>query len=106
MVVKIVLDTLKQIKDAPTEGTMFVQEKALKFCKQQELQKAMDKANKIISEGDFESYDKVEGLVRDALQVGQTNTGVTDIFSGLDTVLDDESDSQLWATSEKEKRHS
>ena len=33
---------LKQIKDAPTEGTMFVQEKALKFCKQQELQKAMD----------------------------------------------------------------
>ena len=38
-VTKIVLDTLKQIKDAPTEGTMFVQEKALKFCKQQELQK-------------------------------------------------------------------
>ena len=44
MVAKIVLDTLTQVKDAPFEGSTFVQEKALKFCKQQELQKAMDKA--------------------------------------------------------------
>jgi len=90
LVQKIVLDTLKQVQDAPFEGTLFVQEKALKFCKQQELQKAMEKAQKIITEGDFESYDKVEGLVRDALQVGQTDTGITDIFSGLDTVLEED----------------
>ena len=37
LVAKIVLDTLKQIKNAPFEGTVFVQEKALKFCKQQVL---------------------------------------------------------------------
>jgi replicative DNA helicase len=90
LVAKIVLDTLKQIKDAPFEGTVFVQEKALKFCKQQELQKAMDKAQKIITEGDFESYDKVEGLVREALQVGEVEKNVTDIFMGLDTVLDED----------------
>jgi replicative DNA helicase len=90
LVAKIVLDTLKQIKDAPFEGTIFVQEKALKFCKQQELQKAMDKAQKIITEGDFESYDKVEGLVREALQVGEVEKDVTDIFMGLDTVLDED----------------
>ncbi len=36
LVAKIVLDTLNQVKDAPLEGTQFVQEKALKFCKQQE----------------------------------------------------------------------
>jgi replicative DNA helicase len=90
LVSKIVLDTLKQIKDAPFEGTVFVQEKALKFCKQQELQKAMDKAQKIITEGDFESYDKVEGLVREALQVGEIEKNVTDIFMGLDTVLDED----------------
>jgi replicative DNA helicase len=90
LVAKIVLDTLKQVKDAPFEGSMFVQEKALKFCKQQELQKVMEKAQKIISEGDFESYDKVEGLVRDALQVGQTDSGITDIFSGLDEVLNED----------------
>jgi replicative DNA helicase len=90
LVAKIVLDTLKQVKDAPFEGSIFVQEKALKFCKQQELQKAMDRAQKIINEGDFESYDKVEGLVREALQVGERDTGLTDIFSNLDTVLDED----------------
>lgn len=90
IVAKVVLDTLKQIKDAPFEGTIFVQEKALKFCKQQELQKAMDKAQKIITEGDFESYDKVEGLVRNALQVGEIDKGQTDIFANLDTVLDED----------------
>ena len=90
IVAKVVLDTLKQVKDAPFEGTVFVQEKALKFCKQQELQKAMDKAQKIITEGDFESYDKVEGLVRNALQVGEIDKGQTDIFANLDTVLEED----------------
>lgn len=90
LVAKIVIDTLAQIKNAPAEGSVFVQEKALKFCKQQELQKAMDKAQRIISEGDFESYDKVEGLVREALQVGQVDKGVSDIFTGLDTVLEED----------------
>lgn len=90
LVAKIVLDTLKQIEDAPYEGHIFVQEKALKFCKQQELQKAMDKAQKIITEGDFESYDKVEGLVREALQVGEIEKNVSDIFTGLDTVLEED----------------
>jgi replicative DNA helicase len=87
LVAKIVLDTLKQIKTAPFEGVSFVQEKGLKFCKQQELQKAMEKAQKIINEGDFESYDKVEGLVRDALQVGILDKGQSDVFSELDEVL-------------------
>ena len=90
MVAKIVLDTLTQVKEAPFEGSTFVQEKALKFCKQQELQKAMDKAQKIITQGDFESYDKVEGLVREALQVGEIDKGQTDIFANLDTVLDED----------------
>lgn len=90
LVAKIVLDTLKQIKSAPFEGVTFVQEKGLKFCKQQELQKAMEKAQKIINEGDFESYDKVETLVRDALQVGQSNDNMSDVFSGLETVLDED----------------
>ena len=90
MVAKIVLDTLTQVKEAPFEGSTFVQEKALKFCKQQELQKAMDKAQKIITQGDFESYDKVEGLVREALQVGEIDKGQTDLFANLDTVLDED----------------
>lgn len=90
MALKIVLDTLKQVKDAPFEGSVFVQEKALKFCKQQELQKAMKQAQKIIDEGDFESYDKVEELVRDAIQVGERDLGTGDVFENLDVVLDED----------------
>ena len=87
---KIVIDTLKKIKDAPVEGGEFVQEKARKFCKQQELQKAMNNAQKIIDGGEFENYDKVEQLVRNALQVGEREEGVVNVFSNLEEVLDED----------------
>ena len=87
---KIVMDTIKKIKDAPFEGHAFVQEKALKFCKQQELQKVMTKAQKIIDGGEFENYDTLEQMVREALQVGERDTGTEDVFHNLDDVLNDD----------------
>ena len=87
---KIVIDTIKKIKDVNVEGGLFVQEKALKFCKQQELQKVMNKAQKIIDGGEFENYDKVEQLVRNALQVGQREDGQSDVFANLDEVLNED----------------
>ena len=87
---KIVLDTIKKIKDSPIDGVNFVQEKALKFCKQQELQKVMTKAQKIIDGGEFENYDTLEELVRGALQVGEKNTNAMDVFSNIYQVLDDD----------------
>ena len=87
---KIVIDTIGKIKDAPIEGGEFVQEKAMKFCKQQELQKVMGKAQKIIDGGEFENYDKVEQLVRTALQVGEREDGMTNVFSNLDDVLNED----------------
>jgi replicative DNA helicase len=88
--IKVVLDTIKKIKDAPIDGVDFVQEKALKFCKQQELQKVMKKAQKIIDGGEFENYDTLEELVREALLVGSKDTSTMDVFSNLDQVLDDD----------------
>jgi len=87
---KIVMDTIKKIKDAPIEGVGFVQEKALKFCKQQELQKVMGKAQKIIDGGEFENYDTLEEMVKTALQVGAKDTSMLDVFSNLDQVLEDD----------------
>jgi len=87
---RIVLDTIKKIKDAPIDGVGFVQEKALKFCKQQELQKVMTKAQKIIDGGEFENYDTLEELVRGALQVGSKDTSSMDVFSNIDQVLDED----------------
>jgi replicative DNA helicase len=50
----------------------------------------MAKAQKIIDKGDFESYDHLEEMVREALQVGEVDTGTADVFSNLDVVLDDD----------------
>ena len=87
---KIVIDTINKIKEAPLEGGEFVQEKAMKFCKQQELQKVMNKAQKIIDGGEFENYDKVEQLVRNALQVGEREDGQSDVFFNLSEVLNED----------------
>jgi replicative DNA helicase len=88
--VKVVLDTIKKIKSAPIDGADFVQEKALKFCKQQELQKVMKKAQKIIDGGEFENYDTLEEMVREALLVGSKDTSTMNVFSNLDQVLEDD----------------
>jgi len=90
MAQKSILDTLEQVKNVTDEGSVFVQEKSLKFCKQQELQKVMVKTQSIIDKGDFESYDKLEEMVRGALQVGEVDKGTTDVFFNLDEVLNDD----------------
>jgi replicative DNA helicase len=90
LAIKIILDTLKKVKDVPIEGSLFVQEKAMKFCKQQELQKAISKAQKVIDGGEFENYDTLETLVREALQVGEREDGTEDVFNNLDEVLNED----------------
>jgi replicative DNA helicase len=50
----------------------------------------MKKAQKIIDGGEFESYDTLEEMVREALLVGSKDTSMMDVFSNLDQVLDDD----------------
>ena len=50
----------------------------------------MTKAQSIIDKGDFESYDKLEEMVRGALQVGEVDKGTTDVFFNIEEVLDDD----------------
>jgi replicative DNA helicase len=90
MASKVVLDMITKIKDAPIDGRDFVQEKALKFCKQQEVVKVMSKAQKIIDGGEFENYDTIEEMFRGAIQVGEKDTSTLSVFSNLDQVLDDD----------------
>ena len=89
-VVKVVIDTIKKIKEAQLSGGEFVQEKALKFCKQQELQKAITKAQKVIDGDEFENYDTLEEMIREALQVGVRDDGMLNVFSNLDDVLNED----------------
>lgn len=90
ILVKVAIDTLESIKNVSTDGAEFVQEKALKFCKQQELKKVMTKAQKIIDGGEFENYDQVESLVRNALQVGELDKGQIDVFDDTEGVLSED----------------
>jgi replicative DNA helicase len=90
LMLKILNDTIKQIQTAPIEGASFVQEKSLKFCKQQELQKAITKSQKILDSGEFENYDKLEELVRSALQVGESGNKIEDVFQNLEDVLNED----------------
>jgi replicative DNA helicase len=90
LMLKILNDTIKQIQTASTEGATFVQEKSLKFCKQQELQKAITKSQKILDSGEFENYDKLEELVRSALQVGENGNKIEDVFQNLEDVLNED----------------
>jgi replicative DNA helicase len=87
MLVKVAIDTLESVRNIATDGAEFVQEKALKFCKQQELKKVMTKAQKIIDGGEFENYDQVESLVRNALQVGELDRGQLNVFDDAEDVL-------------------
>jgi len=87
LMLKILNDTISKIKKAPIDGLAFVQEKTLKFCKQQELQKAITKSQKILDNGEFENYDKLEELIKSALQVGENNKNVVDVFNDIDDLL-------------------
>ena len=80
-------DTLKKLKDQDFADADFTQQTALKFCKQQEIKKAIANSEKIMSNGNFEDYDKIEDLFRTALSVGNDKEDGIDVFNALDDVL-------------------
>lgn len=85
-----IFDMLVEIRECNVEDHLWIQEKALKFCKQQELKKAITKVNKIIEKGDFESYDKCEEFIRQATQIGEVTDGAMDVFQDLEDALIDD----------------
>ena len=85
---QVVFDMISEIKECDLDDHLWVQEKALKFCKQEELKKAIGKVSKILEKGDFESYDKCEG--RDAIQVGEIDDSSMNVFQNIDEALVDD----------------
>lgn len=90
MAKKYVMDMLKEVKGVSFEDHLFIKEKSIKFCKQQELKKAIRKVEKIMENGDFESYDKCEEYIREAISIGEGDNGSLDVFQNLDEVLKDD----------------
>jgi replicative DNA helicase len=90
MAQKTIFDMILDVQNAPLDDYLWVQEKGLKFCKQQELKKAINKVNKILEKGDFESYDKCEEYIRDAIRVGENNDAALDVFDGISEALEED----------------
>jgi replicative DNA helicase len=84
------LTQLRKIKEADLNDTIWVQETAMKFCKQQELIKALAEINKIISKGDIDNYEECESKLRKALEHGDSKDDGINVFDDIDSVLADD----------------
>jgi len=83
-----IFSLLKEIKELNVEDWEFIQEKALNFCRQQELKKANEKITKIIQDGDFDSYEQCSEILKDALSVGADKDDGTSITDDIEGVLE------------------
>ena len=81
---------LEKIKEANLNDTIWVQDTAMKFCKQQELKKSVIQIQKIIDTGDLNSYDDCEEILKKALSIGDNKDDGESVFDGLDDVLSDD----------------
>jgi replicative DNA helicase len=84
---RIHIDTLEQIKNDDNDVN-FVKDRALNFCKQQNLKKELKSVNHIIDNGNFEDYHKIEQIIQKALQVGTDDNDVVDVFFDIDSALE------------------
>ena len=90
MAKKYDFDMLKEVKDASFEDHLFIKEKAIKFCKQQELKKAIRMVESIMEKGDFESYDKCEEYIREAIQAGEMTNEDFEVFTQMENLLEED----------------
>lgn len=84
------LDRYDRIKKADLNNGLYVQDTAMKFCKQQELKKSVKEINEIIEKGDLEDYIKCEEILKKALEVGENKDDGIDVFNDLEHVLADD----------------
>jgi replicative DNA helicase len=82
-----VFEITKEIRDLEVEDWEFVQEKALNFCRQQELKKANNKISKIIDGGEFDKYEECAEIMKEALSVGAEKDDGTSITEEWESVL-------------------
>jgi archaellum biogenesis ATPase FlaH len=87
---KIMLDVLAEIRRSDQTDAEWAQEKAFKFCKQQELKKAMQKAAAILESGDFDRYDDIEEFIKTALSFGIERDAAISVFHNLEDVMIDD----------------
>ena len=87
---KYAISQLRKVQAADLNDTLKVQDIAMKFCKQQELKKAIAEITKIINLGDIENYDQCETRLKQAFEHGDSKDDGMNIFDNIDHVLEDD----------------
>jgi len=81
---------MEELEETPLKDSEFIQDKAMKFCKQQELRKSISEIQDIIDKGDLDDYDSCEDILKRALEVGVDKDAGIDIFYNISDVLKDD----------------
>jgi len=88
---KVHIDTLSAIKEKEfSDEAPYVKKTSLNFCRQQVLKRALKESEEIMTSGNFEEYDKIEGKIQSALQVGVTSEDMEDIADNILESLEDD----------------
>lgn len=87
---KYVLDVVSEIRSQDLADSEWTQERSFKFCKQQELKKAIKKAEAVLEKGDFEKYDEIEEYFKTALSFGIDKDEAVSVFSNIENVMVDD----------------
>lgn len=81
---------LNKIENANLNDSLYVKDLGLKFCKKQELKKALKECETIINESDLESYIKCETIIKKALEKGDTSNNIINVLHNISSVLDED----------------
>ena len=84
---KYILTQIRRIKEADLNDTLYVQDTAMRFCKQQELKKSLKEIQKIIDKGNLEDYEQCESILRKALEHGDNKDDGLNVFEDIENVL-------------------
>lgn len=87
---KYAISGLRYIKEADMNDGPWVQDTAMKFCKQQELKKSVAKIQEVIARGNIEDYDECESILRKALEHGDRSDDSRNVEDGIVEVLADD----------------
>jgi KaiC/GvpD/RAD55 family RecA-like ATPase len=88
--IDLVLATLKRIEQADLNGLDLIKSETEKFFKQQNLIKAINKAQDIIKLGNSSRYFEIEELIKKALETNVTHDKSFGVFDNLEKVLSDD----------------
>lgn len=81
---------IEEIRTIDSNDFAYVRERAITFCKQQELRKAAKKVLKIADSDNPEAYYECESIIKDALEKGNEDDNGIDVAHNLENVLSED----------------